>query len=69
MENKNMMDMELENVTGGVINSDNYYLIQTGDTLGGIAARYHTTVANLMRLNPRIKNANVIYAGEVIRIR
>ena len=69
MENKNMNEIELENVTGGVINSDNYYLVQTGDTLGAIAARYHTTVANLMKLNPRIKNANLIYAGEVIRIR
>ena len=69
MENKNMMDMELENVTGGTAYGDNYYLIKTGDTLGAIAAKYNTTVAKLMALNPRITNANVIYAGEVIRIR
>ena len=69
MENKNLNEIELENVTGGAAYGDNYYLIKTGDTLGGIAAKYHTTVANLMALNPRIKNANLIYAGEVIRIR
>ena len=69
MENKKMTEIELENVTGGAVYSDNYYLIKTGDTLGAIASRYNTTVANLMALNPRIKNANVIYAGEVIRIR
>ena len=69
MENKNLNEMELENVTGGAMSNDNYYLIQPGDTLGAIAARYHTTVDKLMKLNPRIKNANVIYAGEVIRIR
>ena len=69
MENKNLNEIELENVTGGSAYGDNYYLVKTGDTLGAIAARYHTTVANLMSLNPRIKNANLIYAGEVIRIR
>ena len=69
MENKNMTEIELENVTGGSAYGDNYYLVKTGDTLGAIAAKYHTTVANLMALNPRITNANVIYAGEVIRIR
>ena len=64
-----MTEIELENVTGGSDTSDNYYLIKTGDTLSGIAVKFHTTVANLMALNPRITNANVIYAGEVIRIR
>ena len=64
-----MMENELENISGGASVPDNYYLVKTGDTLGAIASRYHTTVANLMALNPRIKNANLIYAGEVIRIR
>ena len=64
-----MNENELENVAGGAVYSDNYHLVQKGDTLGAIAIKYHTTVANLMALNPRIKNANMIYAGEVIRIR
>ena len=69
MEKKNMTEIELENVTGGVSYGESYYTIQKGDTLGAIANRYHTSVANLMALNPKIKNANLIYAGDVIRIR
>ena len=40
-----------------------YYTVRYGDTLSGIAARYHTTVAELVRLN-NIKNPNLIYVGE-----
>ena len=69
MENKMMNDMELNNVTGGMAHGDNCYAIKSGDTLVGIAARYNTTVEKLMVLNPRITNDNVIYAGEMIRIR
>ena len=69
MENKMMPEMELDNVTGGMSHGDNCYVIKAGDTLAGIAARYNTTVEKLMALNPRITNANVIYAGEMIRIR
>ena len=43
------------------------YRIQPGDTLGGIAARYGTTVPALAQLNG-ITNPNRIYAGQVIRI-
>ena len=69
MEIKNMNEIELENVTGGAAYGDNYYTIKKGDTLGGIAAKFHTSVSNLMALNPRIKNPNLIYAGDTIRIR
>ena len=39
------------------------YLIQRGDTLSQLAVRFHTSVSALMRSNPQIKNANLIYAG------
>ena len=68
MENKNMMDMELENVTGGVSYGDNYYVVKKGDTLSAIAVKYHTTVSKLVALNPQIKNPNLIYVGDVIRL-
>ena len=68
MENK-IIDTELENVAGGAYYSNNYYTIKAGDTLSAIAARYGTTVQKLMSLNPHIKNANLIYAGDTIRIR
>lgn len=39
------------------------YTVQRGDTLGGIAWRYHTTVAALAKLNA-IRNVNLIYVGQ-----
>ena len=45
-----------------------YYTIRRGDTLGGIAARYGTTVGRLQSLNG-IRNRNLIYAGHTIRVR
>jgi LysM repeat protein len=44
------------------------YQIRSGDTLSGIASRYHTTVSALMRANPQIRNANLIYAGQQLNI-
>ncbi len=42
------------------------YRIQAGDTLAGIAKANGTTVQELMRLNPGIKDGNSIFAGEEI---
>jgi LysM domain len=38
-------------------------------TLSGIAGHYRTSVAALMRLNPSIRNANIIRTGQRIRVR
>lgn len=43
------------------------YTVKKGDTLSAIAARYKTTVAKLIKDNG-IKNANLIYAGQKIKI-
>jgi LysM repeat protein len=43
------------------------YLIRSGDTLSGIAARYHTSVSALARTN-HIANPNLIYAGAHLTI-
>lgn len=45
-----------------------YYTVKPGDTLSGIAARYGTTQAELVNLN-NIKNPNLIYAGQRIRVK
>jgi predicted chitinase/LysM repeat protein len=42
--------------------------VRPGDTLSGIAARHGTTVSALMKANPQIKNANLIYAGQKINL-
>ena len=44
------------------------YVVQYGDTLRIIAARYGTTVSDILAVNPQIWNANLIYAGQVINL-
>lgn len=44
------------------------YKIKSGDTLSGIAQKYNTSVSELMGLNPYIKNANLIYAGNSLNL-
>src|SRR3954447_8716359 len=44
------------------------YRIRSGDTLSEIAARYHTSVAELVRLNNLPGNGNLIIAGHTLRI-
>lgn len=48
-------------------NNQNVYTVKRGDTLSGIAYKYGTTVNKLVRLNG-IKNPNLIYIGQKIRI-
>jgi len=43
------------------------YVVQAGDTLGGIAARYETSVSSIVELN-RLANANLIRIGAVLVI-
>lgn len=44
------------------------YRIRYGDTLSGIAHRYGTSVSALMKANPQIQNANLIYAGRTLNV-
>ena len=44
-----------------------YYVVRRGDTLSGIAKRFGTTFQRLMQING-IRNPNLIYAGQRLRI-
>jgi LysM repeat protein len=44
------------------------YTIRSGESLTKIAKREKTTVSELMKLNPQIKNRNLIFAGQQIKI-
>ncbi len=44
------------------------YVVRSGDTLGNIAARFGVTVDDILRANPQIRDANLIYPGMVIII-
>ena len=45
------------------------YVVQYGDTLRIIANKFGTTVDTILTLNPGIINPNLIYAGQVLRVR
>ncbi|MBU8895785.1 peptidoglycan-binding protein LysM [Corallococcus sp. H22C18031201] len=42
--------------------------IKSGDTLSALAQRYNTSVGALMKANPQIQNADLIYAGKSLNI-
>lgn len=44
------------------------YSVRSGETLSGIAKAQGTTVDELMRLNPSIKNPNLIYSGQSLNL-
>lgn len=44
--------------------SGDVYIVQAGDTLRKIAAKFNTSVDTLLRLNPQITNPNRIYTGQ-----
>jgi LysM repeat protein len=46
-----------------------YHTVNYGDTLRIIANSYGTSVYSLQLLNPAIYNANLIYPGQVIRVK
>ena len=45
------------------------YVVQKGDTLRIIANKFGTTVDKLLSLNPKVKNANLIYVGQVLNVK
>lgn len=46
-----------------------YYTVKSGDVLSKIAVNNKTTVSNIMKLNPSIKNKDIINIGQRIRIK
>jgi LysM repeat protein len=42
------------------------YVVQSGDTLGKIAQRYHTTINALIRANPQISNPSLLNPGDLV---
>lgn len=59
---------KVQSIVNGGGTSAQYYTIKSGDTLSEIAQKYGTTVKQLQSWN-KIKNANVIYAGQKIRVK
>lgn len=55
-------------IDGGGAPGEQYYTVVSGDTLSGIAARYGTTWQWLAEVNG-IANPNLIYPGQVLRVK
>ena len=45
------------------------YTVVKGDTLWALSRTYETTVDELVALNPAIRNPNLIYPGQKVRVR
>ena len=45
-----------------------YHRVAKGDTLWALARRYGLSLAELIALNPQIKNPNLIYVGQEVRV-
>ncbi len=59
---------ESNNQTLNPVLQNNYYIVQRGDTLSGIALKFGVTVSYLVNLNG-IRNPNLIYTGQILKIR
>lgn len=46
--------------------SGSYYYVKSGDTLSSIAKKFGLTLTEIAKLNPQIKNLNVIHVGDKI---
>ena len=46
-----------------------YHTVRKGDTLWGISRQYGVSLGSIIALNPGIKNPNLIYPGNEVRVR
>lgn len=49
---------------------DGRYVVKRGDTLSGIAKKHGTSLAAILKLNPRLRaNPNLIFRGTKVRLK
>lgn len=46
-----------------------FHTVARGQTLAGIAQKYHLTTADILRLNPRVHDPDVVHPNDRIRLR
>ena len=59
---------ESDSQTLNPVLQNNFYTVKSGDTLSGIARRFGVSVRYLVNLNG-ISNPNLIYPGQIIKLR
>ncbi|MGL5615176.1 MAG: GH25 family lysozyme [Sarcina sp.] len=62
-----LSDLVKSSSSNGLTSNSNTYTVKSGDNLDGIAKKFNTTVNALVKLNS-IKNPNLIYVGQVLKI-
>lgn len=46
-----------------------HYFVQSGDNLAKISEYFHTSIADIQKLNPQITDPNLIYLEDTIQVR
>jgi hypothetical protein len=57
-----------QNIHSPYLNQPLYHAVRLGDTLAKVAARYRTTIGNLLWLNPAIKASATLTAGTLLLV-
>jgi LysM repeat protein len=52
----------------GQTGSSRTYTVKKGDSLWRIAKMYNLTLNQIIKLNPQIKNPNLIYVGQTVYV-
>ncbi len=50
------------------VHADTSYTVQNGDSMWKIAKQFEIGISEIKNANPQIKNANIIYPGDVLKI-
>ena len=53
---------------GNAAEHQRVHTVRKGDTLWAVAKQYGVELAALIRANPQIKNPNLIYPGEAVKV-
>jgi LysM repeat protein len=60
----------IPNIQWNEVETETYYLVSSGDNLWKISRYFDTNISTLQELNPyELENPNLIFAGELIRVR
>ncbi len=58
-----------ESGAASAVTQEVWHTVARGDTLWGIAVRYGVETGQVIRLNPQLKNPNIIMVGERVRVK
>lgn len=66
--NATLITVEEESPESGSGSDEVWYTVVYGDCLWNIALRNSLTLSELLAINPQIKNPNILYPGDLVRV-